>query len=86
LRQEDNSDASHLLQKVFGAWSTDDRNGEKKFTATELTKMINADRETLPGSWVSTFEWQVLLALAADTTAVAGGKSGPALSVTRMPS
>ncbi len=72
------------FEKVFGACSTVDRNGDKAFTATELTKMINANRETLLGSLVSMVEWQVLLALAADTRAVERGKSVPALSVARM--
>jgi len=72
------------FEKVFGACSTVDRNGDKVFTATELTKMINANRETLFGSLVSTVEWQVLLALAADTRVVERGKSVPALSVARM--
>jgi Caleosin related protein len=72
------------FEKVFGACSTVDRNGDKVFTATELAKMINANRETLFGSLVSTVEWQVLLALAADTRVVERGKSVPALSVARM--
>ncbi len=46
------------FEKVFGAGSTVDRNGDKAFTATELTKMISANRETLFGSLVSTVEWQ----------------------------
>jgi peroxygenase len=70
--------------KVFGACSTVDRNGDKAFTATELTKMIVANRQTLLGSLVSMVEWQVLLALAADTTARERGKKVPALSVARM--
>jgi len=70
--------------KMFGACSTVDRNGDKAFTATELTKMIIANRETLLGSLVSMVEWQVLLALAADTKAVECGKTVPALSVARM--
>ncbi len=74
------------FEKVFGACSTVDRNGDKAFTATELTRMINANRETLLGSLVSTVEWQVLLALAADTKAVERGRSVPALSVARMKS
>jgi hypothetical protein len=74
------------FEKVFGACSTVDRNGDKVFTATELTKMINANRETLLGSLVSTVEWLVLLALAADTRAVERGKRVPALSVARMKS
>ena len=74
------------FEKVFGACSTVDRNGDKVFTATELTKMINANRETLLGSLVSTVEWQVLLALAADTKAVERGKTVPALSVARLKS
>ena len=55
---------------MFGACSTVDRNGDTVFTATELTKMINENRETILGSLVSMVEWQVLLALAADTKAV----------------
>ena len=74
------------FEKVFGACSTADQNGDKAFTATELTKMIIANRETLFGSLVSMVEWQVLLALAADTSAVERGKTVPALSVARMKS
>ena len=74
------------FEKVFGACSTVDSNGDKAFTATELTKMIIANRETLLGSLVSMVEWQVLLALAADTKAVERGKTVPALSVARMKS
>lgn len=74
------------FEKVFGACSMFDRNGDKAFTATELTKMINTNRETLVGSLVSTVEWQVLLALAADTKAVERGKTVPALSVARLKS
>jgi hypothetical protein len=74
------------FEKVFGACSTVDRNGDKAFTATELTKMISANRETLFGSLVSTIEWLVLLALAADTKAVEGGRTVPALSVARIKS
>jgi hypothetical protein len=48
--------------------------------------MINANRETFLGSLASTVEWQVLLALAADTKAVEGGKTVSALSVARMKS
>ena len=78
--------------KLFGKGAkgldspTVDRNGDKSLTATELTKMINANRETLLGSLVSTIEWRVLLALAADTKAIEGGKTVPALSVARMKS
>ncbi len=72
------------FEMVFGACSTVDRNGDKVFTATELSRMIDANRETLVGSLVSTVEWQVLLALAADTRTVERGKSVPALSVARM--
>ncbi len=42
------------FDKVFGACSTFDRNGDKAFTATELTRMISANRETLLGWLVST--------------------------------
>jgi len=72
------------FEKVFGACSTVDRNGDKVFTASELCRMINANRETLLGSLVSMVEWQVLLALAADTKAVERGKAVPALSVARV--
>jgi peroxygenase len=72
------------FEKVFGACSTVDRNGDKAFTATELTKMIMANRETLLGSVVSMVEWQVLLALAADTKAIERAKPVPAMSVARI--
>ena len=74
------------FEKVFGACSTVDSNGDKAFTATELNKMINANRTTLVGSLVSTVEWQTLLALVADTKAVERGTTVPALSVARMKS
>jgi peroxygenase len=74
------------FEKVFGACSTVDRNGDKAFTATELTKMIMANRETLLGSVVSMVEWQVLLALAADTKAIERAKPVPAMSVARIQS
>jgi hypothetical protein len=77
---------SRRFEKVFGACSTIDHNGDKAFTSTELTKMINANRETLLGSLVSMVEWQTLLALAADTKAVERGKAVPALSVARVKS
>jgi len=77
---------SRRFEKVFGACSTVDRNGDKAFTATELIKMVNANRETLLGSLVSLVEWQTLLALAADTKAVERRKSVPALSVARVKS
>jgi hypothetical protein len=48
--------------------------------------MIIANRETLLGSLVSTVEWQLLLALAADTKAVERGKTVPALSAARVKS
>ncbi len=74
------------FEKAFGACSTVDHSGDKAFTATELTKMINVNRKTLLGSLVSTAEWLLLLALAADTKAVEGGKTVPALSVARVKS
>ncbi len=77
---------SRRFEKVFGACSTVDRNGDKAFTATELIKMVNANRETLLGSLVSLVEWQTLLALAADIKAVERGKRVPALSVARVKS
>jgi len=74
------------FEKAFGTRSTVDRNGDKAFTATELTRMINANRETLAGFVAATAEWRLLLALGADTVAVEGGKTVPALSVARMKS
>jgi peroxygenase len=67
--------------KMVGACRTVDRNGEPAFTASELTRMVNANRRTLLGSMVSLAEWQLLLALAADTEADEGGKAVRALSV-----
>jgi hypothetical protein len=77
---------SRRFEILFGACSTVDRNGDKAFTATELNKMINANRKTLLGSLVSMVEWQTLLALAADTKAAERGKKVPALSVSRVKS
>ena len=74
------------FDKVFGAHSTVDCNGDKAFTATELTKMIRANRETLAGYVAAIAEWQLLLMIAADTHAVEGDHSVPALSVTRIKS
>ena len=74
------------FEQVFGACSTVDQNGDTAFTAAELAKMINANRETLVGSLVSTVEWQVLLALAADTKAIERGRPVPALSTARIKS
>jgi peroxygenase len=74
------------FEKVFGACSTVDHSGDKAFTATELTKMINVNRKTLLGSLASTAEWLLLLVLAADTKAVEGGTTVPALSVARVKS
>ena len=75
---------SRRFEKMFGACSAVDRNGDKAFTATEITRMVNANRETLLGSLVSLVEWQTLLAVAADTKAVENGKAVPALSVARV--
>jgi peroxygenase len=74
------------FDKVFGAHSTVDRNGDKAFTATELTRMIRANRETLSGFVAAMAEWQLLLMIAADTHAVEGGHAVPALSIARMKS
>ena len=74
------------FEKVFGANSAVDRNGDKVFTAAEITRMVNANRETLLGALVSLAEWQLLLLLAADTEAVDGDKPVPALSVARIKS
>ncbi len=72
------------FEKVFGTRSTVDRNGDKAFTAAELTRMINGNRKTLAGYLAATAEWRLLLAVAADTKAVEGGRAVPALSVARM--
>ncbi|MEY2920916.1 MAG: hypothetical protein RL261_2221 [Pseudomonadota bacterium] len=74
------------FDKVFGAHSTVDRNGDQAFTATELTRMIEANRETLAGYVAAFAEWQLLLIIAADTHAIEGGHPVPALSVARMKS
>jgi hypothetical protein len=74
------------FDKVFGAHSTVDRNGDKAFTATELTRMIRANRETLAGYVAAFAEWQLLLMIAADTHAVEGDHTVPALSVARIKS
>ena len=74
------------FEKVFGARSAVDRNGDKAFTAIDLTRMINANRETLAGYVAAMAEWQLLLVLAADTRAVVAGVTVPALSVTRIKS
>jgi hypothetical protein len=78
-------DASRF-EIVFGVHSTVDRNGDQAFTAAELTRMIKANRKTLAGYVAATAEWRLLLALAADTKAVEGGRTVPALSVGRMKS
>jgi peroxygenase len=72
--------------KVFGRRSAVDHDGDRAFTATELTGMISANRQTLLGTLVSTAEWRLLLALAADTGAVENGRTVPALSVARLKS
>ena len=74
------------FEKVFGARSTVDRNGDKAFTATELTGMINTNRESFAGYVAAMAEWRLLLALAADTSVVEGGETVPALSAARMKS
>jgi peroxygenase len=74
------------FEKVFGAHSAVDRNGDKAFTAAEITRMVNANRETLLGALASLAEWQLLLLLAADTEAAEGDKAVPALSVARIKS
>jgi hypothetical protein len=72
------------FEEVFGARSTVDRNGDKAVTATEITRMIHANRESLAGVVAAMAEWQLLLALAADTTAVEAGQTVPALSIVRL--
>jgi hypothetical protein len=77
---------ARCFEKVFGAHSTLDRNGDGAFTATELNQMIIASRETLAGHVAATAECHLLLALGADTDAIDGGKTVPALSAARMKS
>jgi hypothetical protein len=77
---------SRRFEKAFAARCTVDRNGDQAFTATELARMIHANRETLVGYVAAAAEWLLLLALAADTVAVEGGKTVPALSVGRLKS
>lgn len=48
--------------------------------------MIKANCESFAGYLAATAEWQLLLALGADTVAVEGGKTVPALSVARIKS
>ena len=74
------------FDKVFGRHSSVDRNGDKAFTAAELTRMIGANRETFRGYMAATAEWRLLLALAADTEVADGGQMAPALSVARLKS
>lgn len=72
--------------KVFGVRAAVDRNGDKAFTAIELIRMINTNQETLAGYVTAMAEWQLLLMLAADTRAVIGRLTVPALSVARIKS
>ncbi len=74
------------FEQVFGGRSTVDRNGDKAFTASELTRMIGANRESFAGYVAATAEWRLLLALAADTKVVEGGRMRPALGVARLKS
>jgi hypothetical protein len=78
--------SARRFEQVFGARSAVDSNGDKAFTAVELTRMINANRKTLPGYVAAIAEWQLLLALAADTEVIEGPWKVPALSVARMKS
>ncbi|HEX4884502.1 MAG TPA: caleosin family protein [Casimicrobiaceae bacterium] len=72
------------FEQVFGAHATADRDGDKAITATEIGRMVIANRRTLLGSAVSLAEWQLLLLLAADTEALEAGKAVPALSIERI--
>jgi peroxygenase len=78
--------SARRFNKVFGKHSGVGRDGDKVFTATALTEIIGASRETLLGTLVSTAEWRLLLALAADTEAVEDGRTVPALSAPRIKS
>jgi peroxygenase len=70
--------------KVFGAHATVDADGNPAVTAAEITRMVNANRETLVGFVASLAEWQLLLLLAADTEVVEDGGPVAALSVARI--
>jgi len=59
------------FQKTFGARSTVDRNGDKAFTATELTRMIGANRKTL-AAISGNGRVAAVACAAADTKAVEG--------------
>jgi peroxygenase len=85
LDRQGRFDARRFGQMV-GACRTVDRNGEPAFTASELARMVDANRRTLLGSLVSLAEWQLLLALAADTEADEGGRAVRALSVAAIKS
>jgi hypothetical protein len=74
------------FEKTFGACTAVDLNGDKAFTASELTRMISTNRESFAGYVAATAEWRLLLALAADTKAVEGGQTVPALSIARIKS
>jgi hypothetical protein len=72
--------------KVFGVRAAVDRNGDRVFTAIGLARMISTRRETFAGYAASMAEWQLLLMLAADTRAIVGRFTLPALSVARIKS
>ncbi len=72
------------FEKVFGVRATTDLGGGKAFTAADLIGMVNANSHTLFGYLAATAEWQLLLALAADTQARHDGRNVPALSVARI--
>lgn len=74
------------FEKMFGTYSTADRNGDKAVTAAGITRMVGANRETLYGFVASLAEWQLLFLLAADTEVIEGDESVPALSVARIKS
>ncbi|MCC7198673.1 MAG: hypothetical protein IT483_04105 [Gammaproteobacteria bacterium] len=70
--------------KIFGRWARLDVDGGKALTSVDLARMIAANREGLAGYVTAMAEWQLLLALAADTRAVEAGRTVPAVSVARI--
>lgn len=74
------------FEKVFGTRYALDRRGGKAFTATAITRMVYANRESIMGFLVALVEWDALLLLAADTVVVEDGKRVPALSIARIKS
>lgn len=63
-----------------------DKNGSGSVSASELSTMIAANKETFAGQLASKAEFGLLVKLGADTTEVEAGKSVPALSQAQLAS